>query len=285
MSEVKRVWIGEAFKTLLGCVLILAVLWGFDAWKAAKAKRVTASTKPNVEDGAPISLEGFDFNKSPISLIVVTSPTCKYCQASKSFHANILKIADSNQVPVFFAVPSGRDAQKYLGELGVPSTKIKEYQQLNLSVAGTPTIIGVDNSSHVKAVWSGLATPEDEDEIVEMVKRRTFAITSHTSRIDAPNFQPADLTKMKTNTNLEVLDIRERDRVQPAADEMNIPLEELQFRASRELDKNRLQVVNCTNVLWGECKSAVDHLKKLHFDAATVGAGSYHLRCKMSPMS
>jgi hypothetical protein len=285
MVDLKKGWAKELVNIVAGSLLVLLVLFGYDVFTGyRKAHRPAVPQRDEIKTGASVSLEGADFTQSPVSLVMVSSPDCKYCRASENFHSKLIAMARTGGVPVFVAVPSLKEASSYLAGLNVDSKSAREYHQLNLAVSGTPTIFAVDNTGHVKALWIGLATPADESEIVSLVQNRSFGSLKASTRIDAPNFQPQELERIKLKTNLNVIDIRERNKYKKSEESINIPLVELPYRADRELDKKKLQLVDCSNVLWDECKVAVGTLKKLQFNTATLAAGTYHLRCKATPL-
>jgi hypothetical protein len=240
-------------------------------------------TKPLAQVGSVLSLEGVTFAKAPVSLLLVVSPTCKYCLASEHFHSKLLEIARAANTPVYVAVPARDGSSHYMHELGASDDAVKEYRQLSLSIPGTPTVLGIDNAGRVRAEWSGLATPADEIEIVNLVRTRSFSEGKESTKIDAPNIEPQELNNFEQKTPSDVIDIRERDKVSSTSSSINIPAEELPFRASHELDKAQLQIIDCTNIVWSACNAAVRTLKELRFDTATLGAGTYHARCKLTP--
>jgi hypothetical protein len=115
------------------------------------------NTSSTMTNGAPLavdaqlSIKSVDFARHPLSLILVTSPTCPYCLASKDFHRTVESESNSNDVPFYVAVPSKKNASGYLHELGFDSNRVKEWGDLNLAVSGTPTLIAVNENAIVSA--------------------------------------------------------------------------------------------------------------------------------------
>jgi hypothetical protein len=285
MSVLKNRWLAEIGYIVVGCAVVWSSLWLYGQWdRYEKSREVALPTKPLVQNGSSLSIQGVDFAQAPMSLIVVSSPVCKYCLASEHFHSKMLEIARAANVPVYVAVPSRKGSSQYLKELAVSDDAVKEYHQMSVSVSGTPTILAIDNTGRVRDIWSGLANPADEVEIVDLLRTRSFSAGKEYTRIDAPDFQPQELIGLESKMQLDIVDLREREKANPVSGSINIPSMELPFRASRELDKAKLQVVDCTNVLHVECSSAVKTLKELRFNTATLGAGTYHLRCKATPV-
>jgi hypothetical protein len=286
MTEMQRRWFVEIGYMVAGCVLVLLTLRGYDAWVQYRIDhQPTMPLKDQYQVGSLLALEGVDFSRSPINLMLVSSPVCKYCQASEHFHSKLLEMAKAAGVPFFIVVPSRKTSSQYLRVLGANDSLVKEYSQMNGAVGGTPTILGIDNTGRVKAVWAGLATPSDEDEIARMVHSRSFSVISNSTRINAPDFQTQDVANLKKRTSVEIIDVAEREAASYGPDSINIPLLELPFRADHELSKAELQVVDCTKIVWVQCKSAVDTLKQQHFNTATLGAGTYHSRCQITPLA
>jgi hypothetical protein len=286
MSDPKRNWFSEIVSIAVCCLIVYLSLWGYDTWKQhRRAIQAVSLLGSPLQVGSTVSLDGADFSRSPVNFIVVVSPVCKYCLASETFHSNWLKIARTANVPVYVAVPSKKEASQYLKGLGVSDDSAREYKQLKGFVSGTPTIVGVDSTGRVVDLWAGLATPADESDVVDITRARSFSAGKESTKIDAPNYQPRDLLDLKAKTDLSVIDLRERDKINKENASVNIPLEELPFRAAHELNQSALQIVDCTNIGYDQCAFAVKTLKNLKFNTATLGAGTYRLRCQLSPIS
>jgi hypothetical protein len=178
-------------------------------------------------------------------------------------------------------VPSRKGASAYLKDLTASESEAREYSQMNLAIKGTPTILSVDNLGHVRDVWIGLATPGDESEIVDEVQSKSFSAKVDTG-MGVQDFPSTDLSGLKQKSQVQLLNVAERELAGSEAGSTNIPLQELPLRARFELDKSKLQVVDCTRVSRTSCGSAVKALTQMHFNTATIGADTYRFRCKFT---
>lgn len=286
MNGLKARWLTELAYIAVGCAVVWSSLWLYGRWdQYRRSQTLPAPGKSLVENGSLLSLEGVNFATSPVSLIIVSSPVCRYCLASKEFHTKLIASANAAGIPAYVVIPSLRGSSQYLKEISVTANATREYRQMNLFVSGTPTILAIDGSGRVRDTWSGFATPADQSEIANLLKTHSFSADSGNTRIDAPNLQPAQLTDLESTIKLDVIDVRERDKANSVSNSTNIPLLELPYRAPHELDITRLQVVDCENVLWNDCDSAVKTLKELRFNTVTLGAGTYHKRCRITPFT
>src|SRR6185312_3336557 len=171
MGRLKSTWLREIFITVVSCIVVFAGLWAYDTWASYRQAHVpVVPPKPVAQAGSHMAVEGVDFSRSPLTLLLISSPTCQYCLASEHFHTKLFDLGRTEHVPIYVAVPSREKARQYLGLLGVDDVAVKEYAQMNLSASGTPTILAINNRGEIKEVWSGLANPADELNIANLVQ-------------------------------------------------------------------------------------------------------------------
>lgn len=243
---------------------------------------------PLVSIGSHVSLQSTDFGVRPISLVLVSSPDCHFCVQSESFHRKLLSETQKVNIPFYIVVPERKKAAAYLNAMGFASAVVREWNDLNARVPGTPTIIAVDANNTAIRLWVGRLPTEVESDLLGLVQARALSdsLGSNTRgrRKGVPNYpQAADIRKLAPNGKIQVLDVHERgDQVaQPGM--LILPFLQLSTRAQFELDRATLQVVDCTNLSEGKCGAAVGTLSSLGFQVATVGAGSVFDGCEVLP--
>jgi hypothetical protein len=229
-----------------------------------------------------LSIKSVDFARHPLSLILVTSPTCPYCLASKDFHRTVESESNSNDVPFYVAVPSKKNASGYLHELGFDSNRVKEWGDLNLAVSGTPTLIAVNENAIVKRVWVGQIPPDREPNLLRLIRTRYISDSDSISSdlLRVPNYSSKDLSRLKAHDKVSIVNTHERNFPRIRRDAIVIPVQELFFRAPNELDHKKLQLVDCSSLIAAQCQRSVEMLKTNGFRVATIDAGTYEQYCK-----
>jgi hypothetical protein len=205
-----------------------------------------------------------------------------YCLASKPFHAKLIAETGRNQVPLYVIVPSRSEADQYLREVGFAQSSVKEWKDLNLRADATPTIIGVDNSGVIKGIWVGVLSPFDESELLKAIQSRSMpsSTLSDNRAKGLTNYSSQDVDELKAKQKISIVDTHERGYPGTRRDAITMPLLEVGYRAPVELDKNKLQVVDCSNLALSQCESSARHLSEAGFRVATLNAGLYRQSCK-----
>ena len=242
---------------------------------------VGTSHAPLVTD-AQLIIKAADFTAHPLSLILVTSPTCQYCLASKAFHQKLQTEAQLNDVPLYVAVPSSGNAAAYVRDVRFAPESIREWKDLNLAASGTPTLVAVDQKGTVRRLWVGQLPPERESTVFSLIKARSISDSESpvANKLQVPNYSSQDIAKLKTRGKLTIVDTHERGFPRVRQDAVVIPIAELPFRAPNELDAHKLQLVDCSSLTASLCQRSVEMLKSAGFHVATLDAGTYEEYCR-----
>jgi rhodanese-related sulfurtransferase len=237
--------------------------------------------------GAPLSILRVALNGHPLSLVLVTSPNCPHCQASASFHGRVCDEASRHGVPMYVAVPEPAVAKEYLEASDLSRCTVVGWADLAFRVAGTPTLMAVNQQSRVGRIWIGRPmTDEGQEEILRVARGSAGPTPEEEALPDSPKAIPVDeLNRLRQAGRAILLDVREREPFDQwhTNGATNIPLAELPVRAAFELDRAKLQVVDCTNLAKDQCKLGVMRLTKEGFDVRHVGAGALRLSCVFTP--
>lgn len=150
--------------------VIILCLQGIDYLRASRAA-ASNSNVPLLSIGSKLQMGMVDFQQNPLSIVLVSSPTCSYCLASKEFHAKLIAESQRYSVPLYVAVPSRRQADQYLRDVGFAQSSVKEWKDLNLRAEGTPTIVAIDQQGIIKGIWVGVLAPFDEAQLLKAIKR------------------------------------------------------------------------------------------------------------------
>jgi hypothetical protein len=130
----------------------------------------TALRFPRVRRGVKLDVDGVLFGNASWAMILVTSPNCGYCQASKSFHQALAGTLAQRGVPLYVALPYGADSSF----LDLPPVNHQiEWRSIKGILRGTPTLILLDRSGFVKEVWEGLLQDSAVAEVLAMARGLT----------------------------------------------------------------------------------------------------------------
>lgn len=121
-----------------------------------------------IKPGTRLSVPGVDWGGSRQTLLLVLSTDCRYCTESAPFYQRLAREkAGRADVRLLAVLPqSVEESRKYLGEHGVAADDVRQTAPKELGVAGTPTLVLVDQTGAVVESWVGRLPPAKEDEVV-----------------------------------------------------------------------------------------------------------------------
>jgi thiol-disulfide isomerase/thioredoxin len=105
-----------------------------------------------------------------VALILVTSPSCRYCQASMPFYHRLAEVAaESGRALALRAVVplDTESARDYLRDEDL-AWDLSPIAADSLRISGTPTLLLVDADRHVKRAWVGLLDKAQRLEVVAL---------------------------------------------------------------------------------------------------------------------
>lgn len=281
-------WIGrarrilsEALSITVSAGLIIVCLYLVDQFRSRRTP--AAPTLPLLSVGSQLKIASVDFAIAPVSLVLVSSPTCTYCEASESFHAKLIKEAQRSNVPLYVVVPSRTDAKHYLSEVGFGLSAVREWKDCSFRPDATPTLVAVDNSGFARGVWIGLLAPYQESAVLKLVENRAATPSTPASGSagleGVTNYRSTELEQLKATQAISLIDVHERGFPATRPEAIVIPIIEVQYRAPVELNRNAVQVVDCSNLRFSQCEISVRLLREADFRVATLDAGAYGRTC------
>jgi thiol-disulfide isomerase/thioredoxin len=154
--------------TNVAVLLVAAVFLGNFAWNYAHRKPAQ-QLRLGLEKGKSFApLDGVDYSHAPQTLLIAMNTTCGYCKESIPFYQQLVSNrAEQNKTTKLIAIFSERQnvVQQYLEEnqLEIESISSADFKALNL--AGTPTLVLLDNSGKVIDFWVGKLPKEAEPQV------------------------------------------------------------------------------------------------------------------------
>jgi thioredoxin-related protein len=127
--------------------------------------------QPRVGMSLAQSLPGVDWTKNKQTLVLALSTQCHFCTESAPFFQRIHNEA-TKEVRMVAVLPQAVDeSRKYLLGEGVQVDDVKQATLSALGVSGTPTLLLVDNSGKVADVWQGKLAPDQEGQVLAVLKK------------------------------------------------------------------------------------------------------------------
>lgn len=228
--------------------------------------------KQSVTLGAKVRLKGAPSN-SLLHVVLVVSPSCRYCVKSAPFHSALLRLAREENRTMYVAVPSVGEASGYLASSSLDSARVITWDELGIEVRATPTLIVTDGSGTIKRAWVGVMGDLRQKIVLDIVRD-----PSRLERNDLPllsgeaSLTDDDLANLERRARVRVIDVRDRDAFtrSPSVDRLNIPLAELPVRAAYELDGDTINVIDCANVPANACAKALKTMSDLGYGGGAL---------------
>jgi len=238
-------------------------------------------TGPLATVGASVTLRNADLRVGPLAVLLIGSPSCRYCRMSAAFHRKLAATAQAVRVPMYIVVPDRAKAKEYITDTGLQYASARDWRDLDVRASGTPTIITVDSNGVAERMWIGRLPSPVEEEVIAFVRSRGAAPSSQGGGDpeSARSTRLAELRQLSPNGRIQLVDPGERSNARVTEGAIKIPLLELYLRAPFELDPGALQVVDCSMIADTECEAAAGDLGRLHFQVASIGQGTVYRSC------
>jgi hypothetical protein len=122
--------------------------------------------------GDRVPLEGIEWVKSGHTVLLVLQKGCRYCTESAPFYQRLTQeTANRTDVKLIALFPQTvTEGKKYLAEIGVNITDIRQVSPKQVKVSGTPTLILVNESGVAVDIWKGKLPPDAESQVLSKLK-------------------------------------------------------------------------------------------------------------------
>lgn len=126
-----------------------------------------ASTR-QVMVGQTLPATDVDWRSAEKNVVLVLQRGCKYCAESAEFYRRLSAEARTrSRIRMIAILPqSPGEAADYLAGLGVTVDTVLQRKLSAIPVAGTPTLLFVDNTGKIIRVYLGLLSPQKELEVL-----------------------------------------------------------------------------------------------------------------------
>jgi rhodanese-related sulfurtransferase len=246
------------------CVVYLLLEAGeqfFRLWEVANL--------PDLREGMTISERGNPFCRSSMTVIIVAK-FAGQPPAERHFLEKLVEWCRRHDLPVYLAPRAARPSAWPFSASDSDGVLTLEESQLGAKAAHLPAIIVVDCSGRVLRLWSGPRATSLATDILQYLAKE-FAWAN-------PRLQQlADrqLAELGAHGDFILLDVRERSSFTAGhlRGALNIPYLELALRAPVELNRQQLQVVDCSRIPVGLCDAMLHALRQQGFQAVSLLRG------------
>src|SRR4051794_18855526 len=134
--------------------------------------------KPGLERGAQLTNVAFSKQDGVkhAELILAMSTTCHFCEESIPFYNKLSDgLRNTSGAPTFVALfrESTEQVSAYTQQHGLTVSTIATVDFRTLHVAGTPTMILIDESGKVVDFWVGKLSTEEEETVFERLRLKS----------------------------------------------------------------------------------------------------------------
>lgn len=181
---------------------------------------------------------------APLSVVLFTKTSCPWCQESVPFHRQIVKLAESEGIPVLAVADEPLPTLKtVLLAQGLEVSSAHSAAVGSIGIVGTPTIAIVDSKGNIQRVWQGFVAADRQIDVLNALSPEAKVDAIHAQEaqpalLDVPTVPNVEIANyMAPSPTRVVLDIRDRDKFSEGhiRGAINIPADEIQMRAAKEL--------------------------------------------------
>jgi len=252
------------------CIVVAAILMVGVLAKRLLEKRATAvhgrGPINEVKIGDRLEVPNLDWRVNNQTLVLALRIDCPYCTESAPLYRRLVTAVSTPKsfVPVAVFDEPPAESKAYLSRLNIPINDVRQADLKKLAVRGTPTLMLVNQDGVVTDVWFGKLGTYRESLLLSRLgvpndsppnrSNETDAIMATDAQSDWVNpVPPSDvidldtLKGMDSGGNVILLDVRNRKdfAIEHNTRAVNIPLDELDVRASNELRSSNQIVTSC----------------------------------------
>jgi len=260
---------------------LLAVTYGARVWKswgsipvadpqAIKPAFAEIADRPLMVPGSRLIAPGLTPAGSAYSLVVIVSPSCRFCVASVPFYRRLMGEAARGRLPLWISAPATPASSGILSALGIKRDAAVPWGAFNEQAGSTPTILLWGPGGVIEKTWVGELTPEKESEVLAAV--RAPASVHREARSLPAGEIVMTASEASALAGAMLIDVSERDRYRKAhaPGAINVPFKELFLRANRDIRRDRLNVLDCSNLDDLVCAQALLDLRQDGFRVAAA---------------
>jgi hypothetical protein len=151
--------------------LLSAVLIKVYLLPASQPRSPQALAETGVGTNLRGRLPGIDWGKNGRTLVLAISTQCHFCKESTPFYRKLQGQVGKNLKTVAVLPQSVAEAQEYLKGEGVHVDQVEQASMAGVGIRGTPTMLLVNGAGVVTRIWAGKVQPEQEQEVLSVLRK------------------------------------------------------------------------------------------------------------------
>jgi hypothetical protein len=151
--------------------IIIVVLLAVAFWAKGGLSRQSES-QHNIPIGSKLSLKTVNWQANGKSMVLALSTTCHFCTESAGFYRQLAMECQKQNVRMVAVLPQPVNESKlYLAKEGVTVDEVIQSSLQDIQVAGTPTLLLVDQGARINAAWYGKLSGNREKDVLANLSR------------------------------------------------------------------------------------------------------------------
>jgi len=128
------------------------------------------SNRAVIAVGASVPLKGIDWAATSSTLVMGMSTQCHFCTDSAPFYKDLVSRVSPEKVHLLAILPqSPNESRRYLNNLGVNISDVRQVSLPTIPISGTPTLLLVNGKGKVTRTWQGKLSPTQQTEVFESI--------------------------------------------------------------------------------------------------------------------
>lgn len=158
---------------LIVCCVLFSIFLVKNFLISNKKEDTKQNTPPPTLVGKKISVSDLDWTKNQQTLLLILQKGCRFCDESAPFYQSLVKeFSNQSKTHLVVVMPHNNDeSQQYLKDKAIEIPDIKQATPKSIGVAGTPTLMLIDNSGTVLEQWIGKLSAEQEGVVIARLKQ------------------------------------------------------------------------------------------------------------------
>ena len=123
--------------------------------------------------GETVTLPEVDWKKNGHTVVLALQEGCHFCTESAAFYKRLsMPLGEVSSVSIVAVLPGETESShNYLSRLGLDLKEIRQASLKSIKADATPSLLVIDSTGRVIAAWVGKLDTQQENEVIEKLKR------------------------------------------------------------------------------------------------------------------
>lgn len=249
MKDTRKITIEKVANIIV--VVAIVVVTGIIA-----KKYLFDSNEPiqTIKAGKVVSFPDVDWARNGKTIVIAVKRDCPHCTASAPFFHQASDEASKNGITIEFVLPdSDQDTTDYLAGINISRQNIHKVPLWKYGFRATPTLLFINREGLIKDIWVGRIDSENWSQVLtklnSLANSEPLADSIESNEVDHKIFssgtKPISTTELnaaiENGNDVFIVDVDSREDFKNLhiSKAKNIPSDEIQIRAPREIPKDK----------------------------------------------